>query len=128
MARTENGTNGNNWMDFASETEDLILNGLGGDDVLESGKGNDTLYGGPGNDDLSGGQGNDSVDGGDGDDQLWGGGTWLEGLSQGNDTLTGGAGKDTFYVFQGNGHSVITDATSEDVLQFGYISLTSLTA
>ena len=66
----------------------VVLRGLGGDDVLESGSGNDFLVGNAGNDILRAGSGNDRVLGGAGNDALNGG--------AGNDSLDGGAGNDFF--------------------------------
>src|SRR5262249_28390779 len=63
----------------------LVINGLGGDDVVEAsgltgieltvngGDGNDVLIGGPGNDTLNGGAGDDLLIGGAGIDALDGG-------------------------------------------------------
>jgi Ca2+-binding RTX toxin-like protein len=66
------------------------IEGLGGDDTLDSQSGNDTLDGGVGNDSLDGGNDNDSLIGGTGNDTLEGG--------NGLDTLSGGAGNDTYSV------------------------------
>ena len=81
-------------------TEDLDVNGQGGEDVitgstglaglidldLDGGADNDLLTGGDGDDTLRGGSGNDTLDGGAGNDNLSGG--------RGNDELDGGAGTD----------------------------------
>jgi Ca2+-binding RTX toxin-like protein len=69
-------------------TDRIVINGLGGDDVIEaSGLGTAmalTENGGPGDDVLLGSPGNDTITGGDGDDLLNGGG--------GQDVLDGGGG------------------------------------
>ena len=76
-------------------TDHLVINGLGGDDIINgAGLGNGMLLtanGGDGNDVLIGGTGNDTLSGGAGDDILIGGG--------GVDTLDGGTGNNT--VLQG---------------------------
>jgi Ca2+-binding RTX toxin-like protein len=72
-------------------TDHLVINGLGGDDVINAaGLGTGMLLtanGGDGNDVLIGGTGNDTLSGGAGDDILIGGG--------GVDTLDGGTGNNT---------------------------------
>jgi len=69
-------------------TDKLVIQGLGGDDVINVAGGNPgmllTLDGGEGNDVLIGGPGNDTLLGGPGDDVLIGGG--------GQDVLDGGPG------------------------------------
>jgi Ca2+-binding RTX toxin-like protein len=69
-------------------TDHLIINGLGGDDVIGVVGGNPgmllTFDGGDGDDILIGGPGNDTLLGGAGDDVLIGGG--------GQDVLDGGTG------------------------------------
>jgi Ca2+-binding RTX toxin-like protein len=72
-------------------TDHLVINGLGGDDIINAaGLGAGMLLtanGGDGNDILVGGTGNDTLSGGAGDDTLIGGG--------GVDTLDGGTGNNT---------------------------------
>lgn len=70
-------------------TEDMGLDGGGGNDDLESGDGNDDLEGGPGRDKLNGGKGRDDREGGPGNDTLE--------ASPGNDTQNGGGGNDKLY-------------------------------
>jgi Ca2+-binding RTX toxin-like protein len=70
-------------------TENLVLNGNGGDDTITASDGLDgliklTLDGGAGNDTITGGDGDDVILGGDGDDVLTGG--------PGYDTIDGGSG------------------------------------
>lgn len=85
-------------------TEKLVVEGLGGNDVITAGDGLKgliklKLYGGDGHDVIQGGNGDDWISGGDGND-------WLSG-GKGYDTLVGGAGADTF-VFD-KGRDVIAD-------------------
>ncbi len=79
-------------------TDKLVINGLGGDDVIGVVGGNPgmllTLDGGDGDDVLVGGPGNDTLLGGNGDDVLIGGG--------GQDVLDGGPG-DNVLIAGGNG-------------------------
>ncbi len=84
-------------------TEDLDVNGQGGNDMVEGsvglmglialdldgGEGNDTLSGGDGDDTLRGGAGNDTLSGGLGDDILLG--------EDGADICDGGSGNDTAF-------------------------------
>jgi Ca2+-binding RTX toxin-like protein len=92
-----------------------VLEGEGSDnDVLQGLQGNDLLLGNDGDDALAGGSGNDWLYGGDGDDVLGGGG--------GNDMLTGGpkGGKDSdTFTFSGkSGKDTITDFdVDNDLLQ-----------
>lgn len=88
-----------------------VLEGEGSDnDVLQGLQGNDLLLGNDGDDALAGGSGNDWLYGGDGDDVLGGG--------SGNDNLSGGDGEDTFTFGKGSGKDVITDFdVDNDVLQ-----------
>ena len=86
-----------------SDLDRLIINGLGGDDLIDAsgvqtgaialtlngGIGNDTLRGGDGNDLLIGGQGSDAMFGGPGDDTF----VWNPG--DGNDLIEGQDGQDT---------------------------------
>ena len=46
----------------------VVLDGAGGDDLLQGGSGNDLLIAGPGNNTLKGGAGNDTLQGGGNDD------------------------------------------------------------
>ncbi len=80
---------------MATLTDNTIIDGGAGDDVLWASNGNDTIFGG------------------DGDDVLFGG--------TGNDTLTGGAGSDTFQFTATAGSDVITDFnTSGDTIKLYY--------
>jgi Ca2+-binding RTX toxin-like protein len=98
-----------------AEADDaLVVNGLGGNDVLDAaglsaaalrltldgGAGNDTITGGQGDDTLRGGEGNDTVTGGHGSDTAFLGDgndvfTWNAG--DGNDTVEGEAGTDAVH-------------------------------
>jgi len=66
--------------------ESLVIEGLGGNDVLVGSQGDDVLVGGEGDDILIGRAGDDVLIGGPGDDVLIGG--------RGNDILVGGPGRD----------------------------------
>lgn len=89
---------------------DDILSGYGGDDQIFGYDGNDQLNGNGGNDSIFGGQGNDKIYGGDGDDIINGG--------AGNDHLDGGSGNDLYNFGIGDGHDIIADIISSDVLRF----------
>jgi Ca2+-binding RTX toxin-like protein len=67
------------------------------DDVIEAGAGDDTVYAGAGDDTVYAGDDDDRVGGGAGDDALFG--------EAGEDTLDGGGGTDT--IDGGGGHDVI---------------------
>ncbi len=105
-------------------TEQLVVNGLAGDDTiagsaglaalialtLDGGDGNDTLTGGDGNDTLLGGAGNDTLNGGDGNDTLTGG--------TGSDVHNGGAGDDLMIWNPGDGSDVIEGGPGTDTHRF----------
>jgi hypothetical protein len=95
-----------------------VLQGAGGDDVMDGGSGNDILNGGDGDDELTGGGGgdilngqndNDTLNGGDGADKLYG----LTGL----DTLNGGAGND--YMYGGDNNDTLDGGEGNDMLDGG---------
>ncbi|MFO1105250.1 MAG: calcium-binding protein [Amaricoccus sp.] len=71
-------------------SQNNLIYGTAGDDVINAGAGDDTVYGQAGNDRLLGGPGNDWLFGGPGNDTLDGG--------PGEDRLEGGAGNDRYYV------------------------------
>jgi Ca2+-binding RTX toxin-like protein len=98
-------------------TQDGILYGNIGNDVLNGGAGNDQFAGGSGNDIIYGAAGNDILGGGPGNDVLDGG--------AGNDWIVGGTGIDNFSFSYGNGHDAITDfdSTSELLDLHGYASV-----
>ncbi|MEP3348016.1 MAG: hypothetical protein ABJN34_03320 [Litoreibacter sp.] len=85
-----------------------VINGLGGDDTINSGNGSDIIYGGDGNDTINGGRGSNTIYGGAGDDTIYvidnsivdggAGDDYLySNLNKGGDhTFTGGEGADTF--------------------------------
>ncbi|MBE3638840.1 calcium-binding protein [Mangrovicoccus algicola] len=93
---------GNFTLDITN-SEKLVVKGLGGDDVIDA----RWLEAGSISLKASGGAGRDVLTGGAGDDRLDGG--------QGSDWLTGGAGADTF--IYASGHDTITDfQDGEDVI------------
>jgi Ca2+-binding RTX toxin-like protein len=96
-------------------TENLVVNGNGGDDVITAGNGLAplialTLDGGAGNDTITGGDGNDVLIGGDGNDVITGG--------RGNDVAFMGAGDDTFVWNPGDGSDTVEGQAGHDTLQF----------
>jgi serralysin len=85
---------------YVAYSHAVVVDALGGDDVVLGSAHADTIDGGGGNDSLSGGTGgNDTISGGAGDDRIWG--------SPGNDLIRGGVGRD-----------VLTGAGSNDVFWF----------
>jgi len=102
----------------------LVVNTLGGDDVVDAGSlaANAiglTLNGGNGNDQLLTGGGNDLVTGGAGNDAIFleaGDDTFIWNPGDGNDTVEGMAGRDTM-IFNGNdtGESIDIAASGERV-------------
>ncbi len=96
-------------------TENLVLKGGSGNDVITAGNGLSTLiqltiYGGAGDDTIIGGDGNDSLLGGDGNDTVTGG--------RGADTAILGAGDDTFIWNPGDGSDTVDGGPGIDTLQF----------
>ncbi|MGZ4246969.1 MAG: beta strand repeat-containing protein [Solirubrobacteraceae bacterium] len=99
----------------ATNVENLVVKGLGGDDTItgqigiatlthltfDGGDGNDTLGGGDGDDTLLGGNGNDTIDG-----------------NRGSDTAFGGAGNDTFVWDPGDGSDTLEGQTGTDTMNF----------
>jgi Ca2+-binding RTX toxin-like protein len=99
----------------ASNVENMVVNGRGGDDTIagqngiaslthltvDGGDGNDTLGGGDGADTLLGGNGNDTIDG-----------------NRGDDIAFGGAGNDTFVWDPGDGSDTLEGQTGTDTMNF----------
>jgi Ca2+-binding RTX toxin-like protein len=77
-------------------------------DAIDAGAGDDTLHGGLGNDTLDGGSGDDSLSGDAGDDVLTGG--------AGADTLEGGDGADIFFANAGDVVDGGSGGTDNDTL------------
>lgn len=112
-------------------SDDDLLQGRPGIDILYGGIGNDTIYGDPeggiGDDQLFGGDGSDLIygvgesdrlDGGNGDDSLFGGDgddLLLGGLH--NDSLQGDGGMDE--VYGGNGSDILIGGFNSDSLDGG---------
>ena len=88
-------------------TENLDINGQGGNDVIAGSFG----LGGSISLDLDGGQGNDLLIGGDGADVLRGG--------AGNDTLIGNLGNDVTLGEKGNDLIIVNDGDGSDFLEGG---------
>ncbi|WP_422931535.1 beta strand repeat-containing protein [Singulisphaera sp. PoT] len=96
-------------------TENLVVNGNGGDDTISAGNGLAALIrlsenGGAGNDTLIGGDGDDTLIGGDGNDMVSGG--------RGNDVVTLGAGDDNFTWNPGDGSDDVDGQGGNDKLVF----------
>jgi Ca2+-binding RTX toxin-like protein len=96
-------------------TENLIVNGNGGDDTITAGNGlasliQLTMNGGAGNDTLTGGDGNDVIDGGSGNDVIDGG--------RGNDAVMMVAGDDTFVWNPGDGSDTVDGQGGFNTLMF----------
>ncbi|MBR0848723.1 calcium-binding protein [Bradyrhizobium diazoefficiens] len=93
-------------LSFMDATDQLTLNGLGGDDVinasgLAAGTVQLTINGGLGNDFIVGSQGDDFINGGDG-----------------NDTALMGAGNDTFVWNPGDDNDIVEGQAGSDTLLF----------
>ena len=86
--------------------DNLIINGLGGDDTVDA----SALPAGLINLTLNGGAGNDTLIGSQGDDLLIGG--------PGNDILFGGPGNDIFVWNPGDGSDIIEGQDGQDTLVF----------
>ena len=93
----------------------LMVNGLGGNDVISAAGLPDgivglTIDGGAGNDTITGSQRSDTLIGGDGNDVITGG--------RGNDTASMGTGNDTFVWNPGDGSDVVDGGSGSDTLVF----------
>lgn len=106
------GTEGNDVLKGADNSDDVILGGAG-DDIIYGYSGNDKLLGETGVDTLYGGAGNDKLYGGSGTDYLYGnaGDDLLDG-GDGNDTLIDDAGANTFVGGAGNDVMGATSTTA----------------
>ena len=97
-----------------STTEDLTVNGLGGDDTISGGAVVGlfelTLDGGVGNDILNGGNGNDILVGGSDGDTVDG--------NVGADVALLGTGDDAFVWDPGDGSDIVEGGTDRDELRF----------
>jgi predicted ester cyclase len=100
---------------FDSVTEQLVVRGLGGADLI-SAVGNVaaltliTMDGGAGDDDVRGGNGADRLLGGSGDDRVDG--------NQGTDTALLGSGDDRFQWDPGDGNDTVEGQSGTDALDF----------
>ena len=90
------------------DKEDTI-NGLAGDDDIDSGKKDDLINAGPGNDIARGGDGDDTINGDEGDDQLFG--------DKDNDTINGDEGDDD--IDGGDGDDEINAGAGNDIARGG---------
>lgn len=96
-------------------SENLVVNGNGGNDTITAGNGlagllNLAINGGAGNDIITGGDGNDRLTGGDGNDIINGG--------RGSDRVFLGAGDDTFVWNPGDGSDLVDGEDGFDTMQF----------
>jgi Ca2+-binding RTX toxin-like protein len=96
-------------------TENLVVHGNGGDDVITADVGLATLIqlildGGAGNDSITGGDGADTLLGGDGNDEIAG--------ERGDDIAFLGAGNDTFEWDPGDGSDIVEGGAGIDTLEF----------
>jgi Ca2+-binding RTX toxin-like protein len=99
----------------ATNVENLMVKGLGGDDTIQGQNGIATLThltidGGDGNDTLGGGDGADTLLGGNGNDTIDG--------NRGNDLAIGGGGNDTFVWDPGDGSDTLEGQSGADALNF----------
>ncbi|HYD66542.1 hypothetical protein [Azospirillum sp.] len=90
----------------------LLVFGGTGDDPVAGDTGNDPVAGGAGDDLVIGGTGNDLLIGGAGNDVIHDG--------SGNDVMVGGKDRDVFVIATGDGHDVITDFATGDVLEIAH--------
>jgi Ca2+-binding RTX toxin-like protein len=93
------GTDEDETLGDLNATDDLLVFGSGGQDLINSGDGDDTVFGGTGNDTIQTNDGDDDLQGGEGNDILIGG--------AGDDTFTGGRGADT--ILGGAGDDLVDD-------------------
>lgn len=119
LAISVNGQAGSN---IHSQVERIVINGTGGNDVIdaatvilplliEGGEGDDSIVGGTGADFLSGGRGNDTLLGLAGIDSLQGG--------EGNDSLIGGTGNDQVFGGDGSDAIVWNNGDGSDLIEGG---------
>lgn len=124
------GNNQSNYLsDYNAPGGNLLLEGLEGDDVLESVYGNNTLDGGAGNDEFYNWVGNDVILGGAGNDSIYSYG------AEGTDTLEGGAGEDVIYtygadladggdgndvIYGGDGNATLLGGAGDDIISARY--------
>lgn len=123
-----NGTNAGETLtgDTSSNDKDII-NGFGGDDIINAGDATDQVYGGTGNDIINGGSHADSLYGQSGIDTIHGdehvdqifGGSGVDFLfgDLGDDTINGGSGNDS--INGGGGNDIIVGGYGADSLNGG---------
>lgn len=106
-------------VDASALTNDVIIYGNAGANILTGTAYSDVIYGAQGDDRLIGSAGDDQLNGNDGNDTLVGG--------AGDDRFDGGAGTDTFEYAAGDGMDTIVDLQAgEKVKITGYSSAQSI--
>ena len=111
-------------------TEDQVLDGDSGQNILTGGVGNDTINGFEDIDTLTGNDGEDVIDGGAGNDLLFGNAGFDHLIGgPGDDTLRDGSGSDLIeggpdndlYIWEGGSNDFIFDESGAlDVVQLGF--------
>jgi Ca2+-binding RTX toxin-like protein len=107
-------------IDHADSTDALVINGLGGRDIIDAsalaaGAIQLTIDGGAGNDRILGGAGADRLIGGDGNDFVHG--------NRGDDVAFLGAGNDVFQWDPGDGSDIVEGQAGTDTLIFNGANL-----
>ncbi len=126
---------------FEGTSNDDVIYGWNGKNIINSAAGNDTIYGGSKTDVIDGGTGNDRLHGRDGADNLFGGlgndelyggyGADILDGGEDNDYLDGGMGNDTYQFHLGSGKDVIDDydyTDNTDVVSFTNITSSDITS
>ena len=124
--KTKEATSSDDDVMHGGKGDDMMF-GMAGNDLMYGGKGNDrmwgnsgddTMYGDQGNDQMAGGTGNDVMDGGGGHDVLAGnsGDDAIHG-GAGNDAITGDSGNDK--ISDGQGNDRVSGGSGDDVLLAG---------
>ncbi|WP_353929307.1 cadherin-like domain-containing protein [Okeanomitos corallinicola TIOX110] len=114
-------------INLTGSSQDDVINGTLGNDIINALNGDDNVFGDAGNDNLVGGNGDDTIYGGTANDQIYGGNSnddlygeagndYIEG-DNGNDNLYGGDGNDS--LLGGNGQDLLVGGAGNDFLNGG---------